>query len=55
MKGSSPMLPIICLRRVCRSAVRESGVASSGKVLLYLCINLRARKRPWTNSGARQL
>lgn len=51
MKTPLPTLPKCSLSIFSRSAVSESGVASSGKWLLYLCMNFRARKRPSTSSG----
>lgn len=54
MNAPFPTRPRISLSIPSRSAVKESGVASSGKWLLYLCMNFRARNRPFTSSGAKQ-
>ncbi|ROV92124.1 hypothetical protein VSDG_07505 [Cytospora chrysosperma] len=55
IKTPLPTLPNCFLSMASRSAASESGVASSGKWLLYLCMNLRAWNLPWTSSGAVQL
>lgn len=54
MKTPRPTRPKMPRSMASRSAARDSGVASSGKWLLYWCMKRRARKRPWTSSGARQ-
>lgn len=54
MKGFEPTCPNLLLSICSRSLVKESGVASSGKWLLYLCMNRRAWKRLSTSSGTRE-
>lgn len=47
-----PTWPSVCLSIDSLSATSVSSVTSSGKWLLYLCINLRALNRALANSGA---
>ena len=54
MKASFPTLPNSSFRIVRRSSARESNVASSGKVVLYLCMSLRARKRASFSVGTNE-